>query len=132
MIRADRAARAAVSLRAADADLRQARAANVRPSGQLAELARLVQALLDSIDHLEELRVRRLWHAEGWRAGFRAGLAEGRRLEAADRDAAWDAIATPIARGGPSHSELERRRWGPGGRAAFGQPRTGDFQGVRS
>jgi hypothetical protein len=27
------------------------------------------------------------------------------------------------------HAELEQRRWGPGGRAYFADPRPGDFQG---
>jgi len=30
---------------------------------------------------------------------------------------------------GPSHAELEERRWGPGGRAHFADPRHGDFPG---
>ena len=30
---------------------------------------------------------------------------------------------------GPSHAELEERRWGPGGRAHFADPRPGDFPG---
>ena len=30
---------------------------------------------------------------------------------------------------GVSHAELEQRRWGPGGRAHFADPRPGDFAG---
>jgi len=30
----------------------------------------------------------------------------------------------------PTHAELERRRWGDGGRAAFATPRPGDFEGM--
>jgi hypothetical protein len=44
----------------------------------------------------------------------------------ADRDRAWNAIARAAVHG-PSHAELEERRWGPGGRAHFADPRPGDF-----
>jgi hypothetical protein len=46
----------------------------------------------------------------------------------ADRDRAWNAIAHAVVHG-PSHAELEERRWGPGGRAHFADPRPGDFPG---
>lgn len=62
----------------------------------------------------------------GWKLGYEAGVAEGRRAEGAERDAAWNAIARPIARGSDTHAELEERRWGPGGRDHFGDPRPGD------
>ena len=62
----------------------------------------------------------------GWKLGYAAGVDEGRRLEAEERDGAWNRVAGPIARGGDSHAELERRRWGPGGRLRFGDPRPGD------
>jgi hypothetical protein len=65
----------------------------------------------------------------GWKLGYAAGVDDGRRLEAGERDAAWNRAAAPIARGGPSHDELELRRWGPGGRARFGDPRPGDYPG---
>jgi hypothetical protein len=67
----------------------------------------------------------------GYAIGHAIGVEEGRRLEAADRDRAWNAVARPIARGGDTHAELERRRWGPGGRERFGNPRPGDFKGRR-
>jgi hypothetical protein len=65
----------------------------------------------------------------GWKLGFAAGVDEGRRLEADERDEAWNRIARPIARGGPSHAELETRRWGPGGRLRFDDPQPGDRYG---
>jgi hypothetical protein len=65
----------------------------------------------------------------GYAIGHAVGVEEGRRLEARERDRAWGAIARPIARGGPSHSEIELERWGPGGRERFGDPRPGDFKG---
>lgn len=39
------------------------------------------------------------------------------------------AAGLPMAAIGPSWAELERRRWGPGGRLHFGDPRPGDFPG---
>ena len=62
---------------------------------------------------------------------YRNQLAE--MYEAGRRDAkrtwpAGGAAARPAARG-LSHTELEARRWGPGGRAQFAAPRPGDFPG---
>ena len=42
--------------------------------------------------------------------------------------ARWDRIARTTAPG-PSHAELEEKRWGPGGRAHFADPRPGDYPG---
>jgi hypothetical protein len=60
---------------------------------------------------------------------YALGYDAGRRDEAAERDQAWDEIARPVAKGGPSHAELESRRWGPGGRDHFRDHRDGDFRG---
>jgi hypothetical protein len=38
-------------------------------------------------------------------------------------------IARPVARGGVGVAELELRRWGPGGREHFGDPRPDDYTG---
>lgn len=54
--------------------------------------------------------------AEGWRLGYERGA---RLLEAE-----WPAVVAPLA--GPSLAELERSRWGPGGRLRFGERRPGD------
>ena len=59
-------------------------------------------------------------HADGYRAGYRQADA--------DQAARWNQIAR-TATGGPAHAELEKRRWGPGGRARFADPRPGDFPG---
>lgn len=59
-------------------------------------------------------------HADGYRAGYRQADA--------DQDARWNQAA-PAATDGPSRAELEERRWGPGGRAHFADPRPGDFPG---
>ena len=53
---------------------------------------------------------------------------QGRR----DADAAmaerWAEIAQPASRS-VSHAEMEERRWGPGGREHFADPRPSDFPG---
>jgi hypothetical protein len=58
-------------------------------------------------------------HADGYRAGYRQ--AED------DMAARWNQLARVVR--GPAHAELEERRWGPGGRAHFADPRPGDFPG---
>jgi hypothetical protein len=52
----------------------------------------------------------------------------GRRAAEAEMAARWDRIARPVAHG-VSYAVLEKRRWGPGGRAHFADPRPGDFPG---
>jgi hypothetical protein len=55
-------------------------------------------------------------------------FAAGYAAAEADMDAAWNRIAR-AAVCSPPHAELEEKRWGPGGREAFGRPRPGDFPG---
>jgi hypothetical protein len=68
-----------------------------------------------------------------WLDGYRWGCLHGHALGYADAEremaAAWHAVADPASRGGPSHAEIECRRWGPGGRDRFGDPRPGDYRG---
>ncbi len=71
-------------------------------------------------------RVYDSWRA-GWRAGFEAGDAAGTRRTA--REWHVTAIGLPLSVLGPSWAELERRRYGPGGRAHFGDPRPGEYAG---
>ena len=52
----------------------------------------------------------------------------GRRDAEADMARRWAQIARPAVHG-ISHADLEQRRWGPGGRAHFADPRPGDFPG---
>jgi hypothetical protein len=73
-------------------------------------------------------RVLRAWR-DGYDAGRADGYREGREAEGAERDRLWAEAAAPIARGGPSFAELERRRYGPGGRAHFADPQPGDYAG---
>jgi hypothetical protein len=73
-------------------------------------------------------RVLRSWQ-DGWQQGYDAGYRDGREAEGAQRDRLWHLAADPAARGGPAYTELERRRYGPGGRKRFGEARSGDYQG---
>ena len=52
----------------------------------------------------------------------------GRRDAEAEMAAAWRRITAPVVHGVPI-AEIEERRWGPGGRAHFADPRPGDFPG---
>jgi hypothetical protein len=52
----------------------------------------------------------------------------GRREAEAEMAARWDEIARAAIRG-PSHAELEERRWGSAGREHFADARPGDFPG---
>jgi hypothetical protein len=69
------------------------------------------------------------------REAFRRGRALGRRegwdLCTRRREHEFTAWVTGchILDGTPDYAELERRRWGPGGRARFADPRPGDFPG---
>jgi hypothetical protein len=63
-----------------------------------------------------------------YQAGQQAGFQAGYRQADADQAARWAEITRPVVHG-ISHAELEGRRWGPGGRAHFADPRPGDFPG---
>jgi hypothetical protein len=82
-------------------------------------------ALSDALDTAQALG-----HAEARHAfalGRAVGHAEG--YAQAFRDLAWgERIGHDLGRA-PNHEELQARRWGPGGRAAFGKPRDGDYPG---
>ena len=54
--------------------------------------------------------------------------AAGYAAAEADMAARWDRIARTTAPR-PAHAELEEKRWGPGGRAHFADPRAGDYTG---
>jgi hypothetical protein len=92
------------------------------------EVERLL-ALSDERDHWQRAgRARERYayergHRDGWEAGRRALLGE---LAEAER-CLYQRLA-PILMS-PDHAELEARRWGPGGRAHFGDPRPSDFPG---
>ena len=53
----------------------------------------------------------------------------GRQDAEAEMAQAWAQAADPMAHGGPAFAELEERRYGPGGREHFADPRPDDFPG---
>src|SRR5580704_2335592 len=88
-----------------------------------------VAAAIAEAEQIEaETRYRHLLAREMYQAGQRVGFQAGYEQAAADMAARWAQIARPVAHG-ISHAELEERRWGPGGRARFADPRPGDFPG---
>ena len=90
-------------------------------------LARALAELLELSDERDQWAQRLgVEYRLGYAIGHALGIEEGRRLEAADRDAAWNRAARPVAVGGVTHDELELRRWGPGGRLRCGDRRPED------
>jgi hypothetical protein len=75
-----------------------------------------------------EIRYRNQLAREMYEHGRAAGWREGYAAAEADDAAEWARVTQPAVHG-ISHAELEERRWGPDGRARFGDPRPGDFPG---
>jgi hypothetical protein len=90
-----------------------------------------VAGLLELSDE-RDAWLRRVYAA--WRDGYQTGHAAGydRGFERGARllEAEWPAVVAGLADGLP-FAELERRRWGPGGREHFADPRPGDYPGRR-
>lgn len=84
---------------------------------------RVIQAAADLIGSIDERE------HQAFRRGFAAGYA------AADDD--WFIALAPAREAArraakyPSFAELEVRRWGPGGREHYADPRPGDYPGLR-
>jgi hypothetical protein len=76
-------------------------------------------------DPAAEVAYRRQLAGESWRDGYGLGYRHGFERGARVLEAEWPAIAAPVL--GPSLAELELRRWGPGGREHFADPRPGDL-----
>lgn len=96
-----------------------------------ASLALALAELLELSDERDAWQARLgVEYKLGYAIGHALGVEEGRALEAAERDRAWNRAAGTIIRG-ETYAELDRRRWGPGGRAHFGDPRPGDYPGRR-
>jgi hypothetical protein len=89
--------------------------------------ARELLALSD--ERAAALRLRLLAWREGRREGYAAGYRAGYDRAHRELEAAWHEIADPASRRGIPWAELEQRRWGPGGREHFGDPRPGDYLG---
>jgi hypothetical protein len=78
----------------------------------------------EAIEAAELVEAEAAYRRQVGREMYAAGYAAAE----ADMDARWNRIARAAVRG-PSHAELEAKRWGPGGRAHFGDPRPGDYPG---
>jgi hypothetical protein len=76
-----------------------------------------------------DLWLRRVYAA--WRDGYRAGYEAGDAAGTKRTQREWHVTNAGLPRSvlGPTWAELERRRWGPGGRAHFSDPRHGDYTG---
>jgi hypothetical protein len=95
---------------------------------EASRLSSMVTALVNALsDHGAEIRLRRQLAREAYRLGRADGFKEGYERSEADMARRWAEVAVPVSKGGPTHEELEARRWGPGGRDHFADPRPGDF-----
>jgi hypothetical protein len=89
-------------------------------------------AELLALSHERDLHLarRHAWWREGYRRGAEHGYRQGYERARSDMEAAWREAARPVARGGPSYAELERRRWRLYGeqrtRETFGRPHPAD------
>lgn len=63
------------------------------------------------------------------RAEYERGWRDGYEQTAADLEADWQEFTQPTAERLARDAGLMERRWGPGGREHFGDPRPGDFPG---
>jgi hypothetical protein len=93
-------------------------------------LSSAVAGLLARSDLIDKtLRLRLAAYREGYQAGHERGYQSGYAACDSELRRSWYAATHPIAVSGVPHEELERRRWGPGGRAGAGDPRPGDYPG---
>jgi hypothetical protein len=81
----------------------------------------------EAIEAAELMEAEAAYRNQVGREMFAAGYAAAE----ADMDAAWNRIAR-AAVCSPPHAELEEKRWGPGGREHFADPRPGDYPGRRA
>jgi len=91
-----------------------------------------VAAALEEADRIEaETRYRLQMARETFQAGVALGAAQAREALLQEQAEAHHQLAEqlmPVLMS-PTLAELETRRWGPGGRAHFADPRPGDFPG---
>jgi len=91
-----------------------------------------VAAAIQEAEHAEaETRYRWQLARESFQAGLALGAARAREAVLREQAEAQRLAAAELmpALLSPDHAELEQRRWGPGGRAHFADPRPGDFRG---
>ncbi len=90
-------------------------------------LAAVIDGLLDYSNVMDaSLRLRLAAYRQGHADGRELGWREGYAAAVTEQERSWRAIAAPVAHSG----ELQRRRWGPGGREHFADPRPGDYPGL--
>ena len=78
----------------------------------------------EAIEAAELVEAETAYRLQAARESFDAGY----RQAEADMAARWDMIARAAVHG-PSQADLELKRWGPGGREHFADPRPGDYPG---
>lgn len=88
-----------------------------------ADRRRAVAELLERSDERDQ-HERRLLDAE--RRAYLDGYRDGHQDAARELDAEWSATPPWRIPVSPAFAELERRRWGPGGRERFSDPRPSD------
>ena len=93
-------------------------------ASDLAVLRAIAVLLAAQPDPAAELALRRQLCREAYQAGLAEGWRQGYERGARLVEAEWPAVVAPLS--GPSLAELERLRWGPGGRKRFGDPRLSD------
>ncbi len=91
-----------------------------------------VAAAIEEAERIEaETRYRLQTAREAFQAGMALGAARAREAllqEQAEEQRQLASRLMPVLMS-PTQAELETRRWGPGGRAHFADPRPGDFPG---
>lgn len=91
---------------------------------ELAALRAVAQLLDAQPDPAAELEFWRQLCREAYVAGRAEGWLRGYEHGARIREAEWPAVVAVLA--GLGLADLDRLRWGPGGREHFGDPRPGD------
>ena len=79
---------------------------------------------LQALERSEEIGAETRYRNQLARQMYRAGSRDAE----ADMERHWAQAASQVTHGVP-HAGLEERRWGPGGRARFADPRPGHFPG---
>src|ERR1700691_770416 len=96
---------------------------------ELNTLRGLVQAHLEADVEAAHASMARHDAQAAYQDGYEQGTRdEGERQFDSQKARAW-AEALAVKAGEPSFTELEERRWGPGGREHAADPRPGDYQG---
>jgi hypothetical protein len=94
---------------------------------------------MENEDFLDLSNERDVWMARlaaaekaGYERGFENGLERGRREYFAERESDWEALKFFRLNAlfkQPDYVEMEKYRYGPGGKLMAGEPRDGDYTG---